>query len=789
MKWLLLALFGFALLGGSCASSAPPCFPGAGQRNLRCPAPLPTPTSTPQGEFATAVPRITQEPSLNAAATVPLIQSDSIVDGIAIDLGTNTYPNLQGDVKYLCAISSVNVGGQQVCFRHMREGGTFSNAQDVADDNFLAAGFGIDDIVLVNAGDTDAQITALPTRFIALAGVLPPNEPDGGADAIYAYVTSASPTNGATLAAPIGLSNFYNLTSAGGQAMPGKLVYVGEGPTQETMVVLQNSGSGNGATAFANAANNQGFALAHEGGVNLSTTTATAGAANPTAPPFPSPYGTPLDYSTPPPTPTPGSAATPFALPIAAGQTNTAAILPSDYVTLHCGDAMLNREVAQVAPSYTPGPSNTTLPLVAPPYYAHNSGENIVEGCVERVTQWEGDAIDQGLKIAQIWNDLHNIVPLGFHFFTGSLCCTAGQQFAAVAGGYPLVSGTWNTTQLHGYQIGANPGGGCNRTTGCLAQSSRVPVTPGGSGIGGAGNPHTDCFRNYAIYASFVQVLCTAYMQGGQYTPIWGTEMGLGNVVPIGSPGSGTGYTSVNQQPDDVAVKELPRLFLYDLTHGYQRVYQFALFDGPGGFCTYGLIRDGGCGASGGPTAPKADYLALMDTMALYTDNGCRYPGCSFTPDPITFGWSTQTDLLRSVATEKSDGSILFAYWSEGQDYLYDQTAAACYATTSCYQQQAPFSETLQIAGAHAWSSSHSTYDATSGDGNYGHIQPFTAGPTFNASDQTTVSVTDTIQYILLTNTGFHPVTGGQPTPRPTLDPNAAVTPEPISIPTLTPIP
>jgi hypothetical protein len=476
---------------------------------------------------------------------------------------------------------------------------------------------------------------------------------------------------------------------------------------------------------------------------------------------------------------------------------NATGIAANDYLTLGCYGVNFgkytNSEVVQVASSYAGG---TTIPLVAGPVYQHTVGEQVTEGCIRRSpTTIYGNMLDETLELVRLKNDFsspHPAIPIAN---VASANQFAMDSYSGPYGGTMLTYSSFDDTQQHDY---------------CSSDCAG----PWGDGATSFSNVHQFCFLQNCAGASWQADLSMAWTEGGNVKPVWCTECNW-PIIPVGaSPTSAPSYFNSGAIPEDVGAVWSAREPLWQINHGYSRVYTFQLTNGAGGFCTYGLVyTSDSCGGSSGygsvaQTQPKASYYALTDLIGLMTDTQCRYPGCVLTGNTITWGWDALpttshgsnfrgTDPRQLVAYpyEFANGNVAIPYTYESSDYLQLQTSSACYSSTSCYQwcgnasnsasnpnQYTCFSTNLYIQGAHTWGTC-TNYD-TDGNpndagGTFGHIIPTTSGLSFNGSDRIALTIRPELQVLYCTGTHLSPSTSGTPLPSPTPLVSPPATPDP----------
>ena len=754
---------------------------------IQTPVPTPTPTPTIAPSLAYAAPTITPEPLYNTnPTTTSFLQSNVIVNGIGIDTGITQSHNFSVQAPFLCGYwpstqASLPWNPAFTCLQHVRDGLFAGNGEPyIADMNYLGT-LGIGNFYIVNSGDSPAALTAANTLYTNVDAVGPPNEPNS--NQFGAYLSNVSNLAGIQINVAIRQGNQNALP------YPKTKVLVGEGPTQEATVI--STYSSNTAINFTTA-----LIQAHKGGVS---TTLAANYTGPvsvppnTIPPIPAgappTVPTPLPTAVPPPTPS-----GPASNIVLSNATNIAA---GDYLSFGCisinAGVFNNYEVAQVASSYTGG---TTVPLNTTLRYSHSSNESVVEGCIRRVNDNAWGAVNDS---ANEINFIHGLTSYPV-YNVGYAFPQISNGESALYGGTPPTLGSYARDQIHGY---------CNGNCGGAW----------GDGSLGFGNNHPVCFLLNCNTASWQYNISAAWAEGGSGPPADCTECGW-PIVPVGAPASTTptNYASGLQIPDDVAAAWEPRQMLFMLSHGFSRMYNFTLLDGSGsGFCTYGLIRSTGCGGTSGygiasGQQPKAAYNALTDLIGLLNDAVCLAPGCSFTTDTFTWGWSalpsvnhtnsslfrgTDPGQVRSVELQKSNGDILIPYWYEATDYLQSQSTG-CQTTTNCYQWGGNASNSspngnqytmatlgYYITGSHAWNPGcfNIDTDLNPTDYSFGHMIP-TSAVNWSTNDFTTLAVKPEVQilYCPSASTGYalKPLIGGS-NPSPTPIPGE-VTPEPTPL-------
>lgn len=157
------------------------------------------------------------------------------------------------------------------------------------------------------------------------------------------------------------------------------------------------------------------------------------------------------------------------------------------------------------------------------------------------------------------------------------------------------------------------------------------PGTPGWGSVG-----------PYGVYGSIAYDLNLIQVTSGT-KPVIATEAGFGTLPATG--------TTIDYHTD---LRYIPRVFFDQFNAGIKRTYTYELLDDGGtpAWNNFGLITS--------TFTPKPAYTALKGLIGALAD-----PGPAFTPAPLTYQITGDTNMVQHTLMGKRNGSYVIALWIE----------------------------------------------------------------------------------------------------------------------------
>jgi hypothetical protein len=266
-------------------------------------------------------------------------------------------------------------------------------------------------------------------------------------------------------------------------------------------------------------------------------------------------------------------------------------------------------------------------------------------------------------------------------------------QFAGIGNGYLV-----NSEEDHGYpNDGANPEGPTGDSSQGLSLNYTTPCSVNNTSYSWGYDTCQSQIQATGVLAPYNAAL-------PPYFPVTTTEYAY-EVVPVGN--SFNASYAPYPIPDPIGAQYLARAY-FNAQQARAHFYWFNLMSGQnapnGPFCNYGLIDTYGSPTNScaygvslpAGTHPKPEWYTWESLIHFFSDPACVYPTCTFTPYTYPVTLSAPSPTIEMKRFEWSTGKNALVVWQGVQSYD-SLTTASCQATTSCYLNPAPVTETITI--------------------------------------------------------------------------------------------